>query len=97
MGNFNYTISIGQLGEQLTLNQRVPGSSPRWCTKKETSDMRRGFQPVEKGHRKVAFFSYRGRKCGIMVWGDKNVGAFFDVFRGSNSIGTLMRVTGMRS
>ena len=31
-------------------------------------------QPVEKGHRKVAFFSYRGRKCGIMVWGDKNVG-----------------------
>ena len=25
MGNFNYTISIGQLGEQLTLNQRVPG------------------------------------------------------------------------
>src|SRR5699024_6055255 len=33
MGNFNYTISIGQLGEQLTLNQWVLGSSPRWCTK----------------------------------------------------------------
>ena len=34
MGNFNYTISIGQLGEQLTLNQWVLGSSPRWCTTK---------------------------------------------------------------
>ena len=33
MGNFNYTISIGQLVEQLTLNQWVLGSSPRWCTK----------------------------------------------------------------
>ena len=34
MSNFSYTISIGQLGEQLTLNQWVLGSSPRWCTKK---------------------------------------------------------------
>ena len=34
MENFDYTISIGQLGEQLTLNQWVLGSSPRWCTKK---------------------------------------------------------------
>ena len=33
MENFDYTISIGQLGEQLTLNQWVLGSSPRWCTK----------------------------------------------------------------
>ena len=35
MENFDYTISIGQLGEQLTLNQWVLGSSPRWCTKKK--------------------------------------------------------------
>lgn len=34
----------------------------------------RGSQPVEKGHRKVAIFSYRRRKCGIMDWGDKNAG-----------------------
>ena len=34
MENFDYTISIGQLGEQLTLNQWVLGSSPRWRTKK---------------------------------------------------------------
>ena len=34
MGSYNYTISIGHLGEQLTLNQWVLGSSPRWCTKK---------------------------------------------------------------
>ncbi len=34
MENFDYTISIGQLGEQLTLNQWVLGSSPRWCTRK---------------------------------------------------------------
>ena len=33
MENFDYTISIGQLGEQLTLNQWVLGSSPRWRTK----------------------------------------------------------------
>ena len=33
MENFDYTISIGQLGEQLTLNQWVLGSSPRWCTR----------------------------------------------------------------
>ena len=33
MENFDYTISISQLGEQLTLNQWVLGSSPRWCTK----------------------------------------------------------------
>ena len=33
MSNFSYTISIGQLVEQLTLNQWVLGSSPRWCTK----------------------------------------------------------------
>ena len=34
MGSYNYTISIGHLGEQLTLNQWVLGSSPRWCTTK---------------------------------------------------------------
>ena len=34
MENFDYTISIGQLVEQLTLNQWALGSSPRWCTKK---------------------------------------------------------------
>ena len=39
MENFDYTISIGQLGEQLTLNQWVLGSSPRWCTKKVLSRM----------------------------------------------------------
>ena len=33
MGSYNYTISIGHLGEQLTLNQWVLGSSPRWCTR----------------------------------------------------------------
>ena len=33
MSNFSYTISIGQLVEQLTLNQWVLGSSPRWCTR----------------------------------------------------------------
>ena len=38
MGNFNYTISIGQLGEQLTLNQWVLGSSPRWCTTKDCNN-----------------------------------------------------------
>ena len=36
MGSYNYTISIGHLGEQLTLNQWVLGSSPRWCTPKST-------------------------------------------------------------
>ena len=34
MENFDYTISISQLGEQLTLNQWVLGSSPRWRIKK---------------------------------------------------------------
>ena len=38
MENFDYTISIGQLGEQLTLNQWVLGSSPRWCTIKRKSE-----------------------------------------------------------
>ena len=38
MENFDYTISIGQLGEQLTLNQWVLGSSPRWCTKKSLTE-----------------------------------------------------------
>ena len=33
MGSYNYIISIGHLGEQLTLNQWVLGSSPRWRTK----------------------------------------------------------------
>ena len=33
MENFDYTISIGQLGEQLTLNQRAQGSSPWRCTR----------------------------------------------------------------
>ena len=33
MRSYDYTISIGHLGEQLTLNQWVLGSSPRWCTK----------------------------------------------------------------
>ena len=28
------SISISHYGEQLTLNQWVLGSSPRWCTKK---------------------------------------------------------------
>ncbi len=32
MGSYNYTISIDRLVEQLTLNQWVLGSSPRWCT-----------------------------------------------------------------
>ena len=39
MGSYNYTISIGHLGEQLTLNQWVLGSSPRWCTKKTFTEM----------------------------------------------------------
>ena len=38
MENFDYTISIGQLGEQLTPNQWVLGSSPRWCTKKSLTE-----------------------------------------------------------
>ncbi len=38
MSNFSYTISIGQLGEQLTLNQWVLGSSPRWCTRKSLTE-----------------------------------------------------------
>ena len=33
MKSFDYTISIGHVGEQLTLNQWVLGSSPRWCTR----------------------------------------------------------------
>ena len=33
MRSYDYTSSIGHLGEQLTLNQWVLGSSPRWCTK----------------------------------------------------------------
>ena len=32
MKSFDYTISIGHVGEQLTLNQWVLGSSPRWYT-----------------------------------------------------------------
>ena len=36
MENFDHTISIGQLVEQLTLNQWALGSSPRWCTQKST-------------------------------------------------------------
>ena len=39
MENFDYTISIGQLGEQLTLNQWVLGSSPRWCTRNSLAEM----------------------------------------------------------
>ena len=35
MGSYNYTISIDRLGEQLTLNQWVLGSSPRWRTKEK--------------------------------------------------------------
>ena len=35
MGSYDCTISIGHLGEQLTLNQWVLGSSPRWCTKRK--------------------------------------------------------------
>ena len=31
-------------------------------------------QPVEKGRRKVTFFSYKEKKYGIMVWSDKNDG-----------------------
>ena len=38
MGSYNYTISIGHLGEQLTLNQWVLGSSPRWCTKNSLTE-----------------------------------------------------------
>ena len=41
MGSYNYTISIGHLGEQLTLNQWVLGSSPRWCTKVQPYGKRR--------------------------------------------------------
>ncbi len=43
MGSYNYTISIGHLGEQLTLNQWVLGSSPRWCTKKSLTESVRLF------------------------------------------------------
>ena len=43
MSNFSYTISIGQLGEQLTLNQWVLGSSPRWCTKKRLAGKQGAF------------------------------------------------------
>ena len=39
MRSYDYTISIGHLGEQLTLNQWVLGSSPRWCTKKTFTEM----------------------------------------------------------
>ena len=45
MGSYDYTISIGHLGEQLTLNQWVLGSSPRWRTK-------------EKPYRNVGLFSF---------------------------------------
>ena len=38
MENFDYTISIGQLGEQLTLNQWAQGSSPWRCTKKSLTE-----------------------------------------------------------
>ena len=38
MGSYNYTISIDRLGEQLTLNQWVLGSSPRWCTKRRLTE-----------------------------------------------------------
>ena len=40
MGSYNYTISIGHLGEQLTLNQWVLGSSPRWGNVKGTVEYR---------------------------------------------------------
>ena len=33
-----------------------------------------GAQPVEKGRRKMTFFSYKEKKYGIMVWGDKKDG-----------------------
>ena len=52
MSNFSYTISIGQLGEQLTLNQWVLGSSPRWRTKKV---------PVKRPGFFVAPSPWRGR------------------------------------
>ena len=42
MENFDHTISIGQLVEQLTLNQWALGSSPRWCTKKSLRSQDRG-------------------------------------------------------
>ena len=43
MGSYNYTISIDRLGEQLTLNQWVLGSSPRWCTKKRLAEKQGAF------------------------------------------------------
>ena len=44
MRSYDYTISIGHLGEQLTLNQRAQGSSPWKCTipgKSERTSFRR--------------------------------------------------------
>ena len=43
MRSYDYTISIGHLGEQLTLNQWVLGSSPRWCTKKRLAGKQGAF------------------------------------------------------
>ncbi len=43
MENFDYTISIGQLGEQLTLNQRAQGSSPWKRTKQKSHPDRVAF------------------------------------------------------
>ena len=62
MKSFDYTISIGHVGEQLTLNQWVLGSSPRWCTKKSlTENVRLFFYCNNPG--------CRGSLCTI---GDKN-------------------------
>ena len=33
-----YTMSVSNEGEQLTLNQWVLGSSPRWCTKNSLTE-----------------------------------------------------------
>ena len=57
MGSYNYTISIGHLGEQLTLNQWVLGSSPRWCTTNALQKAARRFLlPLKKAGASAHFF-----------------------------------------
>ena len=56
MENFDYTISIGQLGEQLTLNQWVLGSSPRGMGKEAERAGGRDVPTIQPyGKRKALF------------------------------------------
>ena len=62
MENFDHTISIGQLVEQLTLNQWALGSSPRWCTQKKHGRMCKTFAALFVMHWADYFLTTKGKE-----------------------------------